>query len=172
MPVIQLTTVIRAPRPVVFDLARSIDAHLDSTLGSRERAVAGVTGGLIGLNDEITWEARHLGVKQRLTVLITAFDRPQHFQDTMTAGAFKRMVHDHEFADHPSGTLMTDRFDFQSPLGPLGRLVDHWFLQGYMRRFLIRRNAVLKEIAESDKWRRYITTSSISPPSARASPPP
>jgi hypothetical protein len=68
MPLIELSTVICAPRERVFDLARSIDAHQDSTGGTHERAVAGVTTGLIGLNAEVTWEARHLGVGQKLTV--------------------------------------------------------------------------------------------------------
>ena len=40
MPVITLTTVIGAPRERVFDLARSIDAHQDSTGNTEERAVA------------------------------------------------------------------------------------------------------------------------------------
>jgi len=101
MPVIELSTLILAPSERVFDLARSIDAHQDSTSGTEERAIAGVTKGLIGLNDEVTWEARHLGVRQRLTVRVTAFERPRHFQDAMVSGAFKRMVHDHEFAVHP-----------------------------------------------------------------------
>src|SRR5437899_11645138 len=136
MPVIELSTVIRAPRERVFDLARSIDAHQDSTGGTEERAVAGVTSGLIGMNDEVTWEAQHLGVRQRLTVRVTAFDRPRHFQDVMVSGAFKRMVHDHEFAEHPEGTLMRDRFEFESPLGILGRIANGLFLASYMRRFL------------------------------------
>jgi ligand-binding SRPBCC domain-containing protein len=149
MPVIELTAVICAPRERVFDLARSIDAHLASTEGTGERAVAGVTSGLIGLNDEVTWEARHLGVKQRLTVRITEFDRPAHFQDMMVSGAFKRMKHDHGFLEHPSGTLMTDRFEFESPFGILGAIVDQVFLAGYMRRFIVKRNAVLKRMAET-----------------------
>src|SRR5512138_1204778 len=122
MPVIELSTMIRAPRNRVFDLSRSIDAHEDTTDGTEERAVAGATTGLIGMDDEVTWEARHFGVRQRLTVRVTAFNRPTHFQDIMVSGAFKRMVHDHEFADHPAGTLMRDRFKFQSPLGILGRI--------------------------------------------------
>ncbi len=89
MPVIEQSTVIRAPIERVFDLARSIDAHQDSTGGTEERAVAGVTRGLIGMDDEVTWEARHFGVRQRLTVRVTAFDRPKHFQDIMISGAFK-----------------------------------------------------------------------------------
>ncbi len=156
MPVIHVSTVICAPRERVFDLARSIDAHQDSTGGTEERAVAGLTTGLIGMGDEVTWEARHLGVRQRLTVRVTAFDRPKHFQDIMVSGAFKRMVHDHEFADDPVGTLMRDRFEFQSPLGILGRIVDALFLTSYMRRFLVRRNEILKRLAESEEWRRYL----------------
>jgi ligand-binding SRPBCC domain-containing protein len=156
MSVIALTTVIRAPRERVFDLARSIDAHQDSTGGTEERAVAGVTRGLIGMDDEVTWEARHFGVRQRMTVRVTAFDRPKHFQDVMISGAFKSMVHDHEFTEHPTGTLMRDRFEFTSPLGILGRIADWLFLESYMRRFLVSRNEVLKQLAESAAWRRYL----------------
>lgn len=140
----------------MFDLARSIDAHQDSTEGTEERAVAGVMSGLIGMNGEVTWEARHFGVRQRLTVRVTTFDRPRHFQDVMISGAFKSMAHDHEFADHPEGTLMSDRFEFKSPLGILGAIVDRVFLASYMRRFIVRRNEVLKRLAESGEWSRYL----------------
>jgi len=159
MPVIELSTVIRAPRERVFDLARSIDAHQDSTGATQERAVAGVTKGLIGMDGEVTWEARHFGIRQRLTVRVTAFDRPKHFQDVMVSGAFKSMVHDHEFAEHGVETLMRDRFDFNSPLGILGTMADWLFLESYMRRFLVRRNEVLKKLAESAEWRSYLEDS-------------
>ena len=159
MLVIEVSTLIRAPRDRVFDLARSIDAHQDSTGGTDERAVAGVTSGLIGMDEEVTWEARHFGVRQRLTVRVTAFERPTHFQDIMISGAFKSMVHDHHFAEHPEGTQMSDRFEFTSPLGILGALADRLFLKSYMRRFIVRRNAVLKELAESGDWNRYIQQS-------------
>jgi ligand-binding SRPBCC domain-containing protein len=46
----------------------------------------------------------------------------------MISGAFKRMVHDHEFAEHATGTLMRDRFEFTSPLGILGKIADWLFL--------------------------------------------
>ena len=156
MPIIELSTRIRAPRERVFDLARSIDAHQHTTGGTEERAVAGVTSGLIGMNEDVTWEVRHFGIRQRLTVRVTAFDRPTRFQDIMISGAFKSMTHDHEFAEHPVGTLMRDRFEFQSPLGMLGQIGDQLFLTAYMRRFLVRRNAVLRRLAESAEWRRYL----------------
>ena len=46
--------------------------------------------GVIGLGDSVTWRARHFGVWQRLTSKITALERPRHFRDTMTSGAFAR----------------------------------------------------------------------------------
>ena len=46
------------PRERLFDLARSIDAHLDSQQSSGERAVGGVTSGLIGEGQQVTWRAR------------------------------------------------------------------------------------------------------------------
>ncbi len=156
MPVLEISTLIRAPRERVFDLARSVDAHQDSTGGTQERAVAGVTTGLIGLDGVVTWEARHFGIRQRLSVRITAFDRPRHFQDTLVSGAFSSMVHDHWFNEQPDGTLMRDRFEFTSPLGILGKIANGLFLTSYMRAFLVRRNAVLKQLAESEGWRRYI----------------
>jgi ligand-binding SRPBCC domain-containing protein len=156
MTVIQLETVISAPRERVFDLARSIDAHQDTAAHTGERAVAGVTSGLLGAEEEVTWEARHFGVKQRLRVKMTKFDRPNHFQDTMLEGAFRRMTHDHWFQQRDAVTMMGDRFEFCSPLGILGRIVDRVLLERYMRRFLEKRNALLKRTAETENWKNYL----------------
>jgi ligand-binding SRPBCC domain-containing protein len=156
MLVVRLWTSIGAPPDRVFDLALSIDAHQQSAKETHERAVGGVTHGLIGMGDEVTWEARHFGIKQKLTVRVTGFERPYRFQDVIVAGAFKSMRHDHEFIAQPPGTLMVDRFEFESPFGILGRTVDRFFLYGHMRRFLMRRNQVLKDLAESGDWGRYV----------------
>ena len=148
MPVIRVETWIDAGVETCFDLARSVDAHISSTAKSHERAVAGVTCGLLELGDEVTWEARHLGIRQRLTVKITRFERPRVFEDRMVSGAFKSFVHLHEFVPARGGSLMVDTFDYRSPLGPLGTLADVIFLKRYMRRFLIDRAAYLKHAAE------------------------
>jgi ligand-binding SRPBCC domain-containing protein len=111
--------------------------------------VGGVTDGLLELGDEVTWEARHLGVTQRLTARITRLDRPVVFEDVMVRGAFASLRHVHEFVPRDGGTTMIDTFTFTSPLGPLGAIVDRLFLAGYMRRFLISRAHELKRMAES-----------------------
>jgi ligand-binding SRPBCC domain-containing protein len=156
MPVITLETVIDAPRERVFDLARSIDAHQDTAAATGEKAIAGVTSGLLELNEEVTWQARHFGVVQRLKVKMTRLDRPAYFQDVMREGAFRSMRHDHTFEDLDGRTVMRDRFEFAAPLGLLGRLAEGLFLTSYMRRFLVERNAVLKRTAESGDWRKYL----------------
>jgi ligand-binding SRPBCC domain-containing protein len=82
-------TLIHAPLERCFDLSRSIDLHKVSTARTGEQAIAGVTSGLIGLGEEVSWRARHFGVWQQMTSRITAFDRPAYFQDTMVRGAFR-----------------------------------------------------------------------------------
>ncbi len=158
MPRIELTTTIRAPLERVFDLARSLDLHADSMASTGERPVGGKMGGLFGPDDAVTWQARHFGVRQRLTSRMNGYERPRHFRDTMVRGAFRRFDHDHFFAaESADTTIMRDVFDFDAPLGPLGWLANKLFLTRHMRRFLLLRNAVLKEVAESsDRWQRYL----------------
>ncbi len=156
MSLITLETIIDAPRERVFDLARSIDLHQDAATATDERAVAGVTTGLLGQDEEVTWRARHFGIVQCLRVRMTRFERPTHFQDTMVEGAFRSMQHDHTFEERDGKTVMTDRFEFVAPLGILGRIAERLFLTRYMRRFLVERNSVLKLTAESNAWRRYL----------------
>ena len=156
MPTIELATFIAAPIERVFDLARSIDLHTNSTSRTGERAIAGVTSGLIGPGQEVTWRARHFGVWQSLTVCVTVFERPTHFADAMLRGAFRSMEHHHYFERSGNGTTMRDVFSFQSPLGIFGRIADFLFLTRYMKSFLIERNRVIKATAESDGWNQYI----------------
>ena len=98
MPTIKLETKINAPLERVFDLSRCIDLHEATMTKHHEKAVSGVTKGLINLNETVTWEATHFGLRQKLTSKITEFERPNHFRDSMVKGAFARFDHDHFFA--------------------------------------------------------------------------
>ena len=155
MAEIRLETRIAAPVERCFDLARSVELHVASTAGTREAAVGGVTSGLLGLGDEVTWEARHLAARRRLTVRIDAFDRPRHFRDTMVRGPFARFEHDHFFAAG-SATTMTDVLRFASPLSPVGRLGDRFVLRAHLMRLVARRNEAIRAAAEGEAWRTYL----------------
>ncbi len=159
MPVIRLETHIKAEQKIVFDLSRSIDFQSEINRSSDERAVAGRTSGLIGLNETVTWKGKHLGVVQSLTTRVTEFDRPNFFADEMVKGAFKSFRHEHYFSTSNGGTIMKDVFKFQAPLGILGELANKLFLRSYMTRFLKGRNKVLKDYAESGKWREVLKES-------------
>ncbi|MGV3502597.1 MAG: SRPBCC family protein [Adhaeribacter sp.] len=150
MPIITLKTLIHAPVERCFDLSRSIDLHTISTKHTGERAIAGVTTGLISLGETVTWRARHFGVWQNLTTKITALNYPQYFMDEMERGAFSYFRHEHYFKPLNNGTEMTDVFEYASPLGALGRLVDSLILTNYMTRLLEERNKVIKRYAESE----------------------
>ena len=156
MPVVVVRIEIRAPVEIVFDLCRSVDVHVDSTVGTNEKAVGGVTTGLMELGDEVTWRATHFGVRQTLTSRITKFDRPHMFRDSMVAGAFRRFDHDHLFTLVGDVTVVEDRFDFDTRLGILGWLASRLFLMRHMSAFLRVRLESIKTIAESGEAGRYL----------------
>jgi ligand-binding SRPBCC domain-containing protein len=148
MATFELTTFIAAPLERCFDLSLDLDFHQRSFAHTGERIVGGRPSGRIGLHEFVTWEARHFGVAQRMSVGITAVARPHHFEDRMIHGPFSGFHHVHAFEAVPGGTRMTDRFEFRSPLGPLGALVDALFLKRYLRRLMETRNTALKTEAE------------------------
>ncbi|MBL7736458.1 MAG: SRPBCC family protein [Chitinophagaceae bacterium] len=148
MPLIQLETLINARLSDCFDASRNIDIHTQSMAHSGEKAVAGRTSGLISLNETVTWRARHLGIWWHLTSQITQMDPPYSFTDEMIRGPFKKMKHKHLFIAQRANILMIDEFEYESPLGVLGKLADLLFLKRYMRNLLTNRNACLKVHAE------------------------
>jgi len=125
---------------IVFDLARSIDLHKISTEQTNEEAIDGVTSGLIGHNEWVTWRAKHFGIYQTLTSKITAFDLPTYFI----------------FSENNGVTTMIDIFDYESPFGFIGKLADWFFLEKYMTALLDKRNNTIKEFTESDRWKEVL----------------
>jgi ligand-binding SRPBCC domain-containing protein len=153
MPTIHLTTFVAAPAERVFDLCRSIELHRKSMAHTREEVIGGTTNGLIGLNDTVTWKAKHLLKTRVLKSKIIAMNRPLSFTDEMMDGDFKSLRHEHHFKKIDNGTLLIDLFHFESPYGGLGRLANQLFLTRYMRKLLELRNHMIKEYAESEKWK-------------------
>jgi len=150
MATIILDTIINASIENVFDLSRSIDLHMESTKQTGEQAIAGRTSGLIALGETVTWRAKHFGIWQNLTSKITDYNYPTFFADEMVSGAFKSFRHEHCFSVVENGTLMRDKFIFESPLGVSGKLFNWLILTRYMTKLLLERNRVIKLAAESN----------------------
>ncbi len=156
MPKIHQTIFINAPIERVFNLSRSINLHTISTAATNERAIDGVITGLIGKGESVTWEARHLFKTRRFTAKITAMEAPHSFTDEMVKGDFKSFRHEHHFKPVENGTIMIDLLDFESPYGFAGTLFSKLYLRSYLEKFLVKRNAVIKEYAESQKWKAIL----------------
>lgn len=133
------------PQDRLFDLARSVDAHVDSQKGSGERAVAGVMSGLIGEGQEVTWRARHFGLPLTMTSRVTALDYPKQFVDEQVRGPFRSFRHVHEFEATPGGSIMTDQVEFTAPFGLLGRMAEKLVLRRYLQRLIRDRGRFLAD---------------------------
>jgi ligand-binding SRPBCC domain-containing protein len=147
----RLETHIAARPELVFDLARDLDFHQRSLAHTGEEIVDGRRGGLIELNEEVEWKARHLGWSWRLRSRITVLERPHHFTDAQVRGPFTSFEHRHLFEPVEGGTRMVDEWEHRAPLGWLGSLADRLFLARHMKRLLEVRNAALKDEAEQQE---------------------
>jgi ligand-binding SRPBCC domain-containing protein len=145
----EVTTPIAATAEVVFDLSLDIDAHLGSMAASGEQAIGGVTSGPIGLGEEVTWRARHLGIWWTMTSRVTELDRPRRFVDEQVRGPFARFHHEHRFvAGDGAHTEMTDVVTFTAPAGPIGVAAEALVLRRLLTALIEERGRYLKTEAE------------------------
>ncbi|RYY65470.1 MAG: cell division protein [Chitinophagaceae bacterium] len=158
MATIKTSLQINAPVKIVFDLCRSIDLHIVSTQGSNEKAIAGVMTGLIEQDEKVTWEAKHLFRTRQFETLISAMTPYEYFRDEMIRGDFKSFYHEHFFEPNEKGTLMTDKVKLEAPYGLLGKLVNELYLKNYIKKFLLKRNLVIKQYAESGEWKTILNS--------------
>ena len=156
METIRLTTWMDAPVERCFKLSASIDLHVASAASTREKVVGGVATGLIGHGQTVTWQGHHFGLRLRHTCRIDAWRPYSYFRDVMVRGAFARFEHEHFFATMNDGTRMRDEVRFSPRWGVLGRVVSKMLVRRHLTRLLIRRNAMIKRVAESEEWRRYL----------------
>lgn len=148
MTTIHLVTKVNAPIQVVFDCNRNIDIHQESASKTNEKAVAGVTSGLINYNETVTWRGKHFGIYLTHKSRMTAMDLYTYFVDEMEEGRFKSFKHEHFFEYNNGITTMTDHLQYQTPFGIFGKMFDVLFLKKHLTSFIIHRNQVLKALAE------------------------
>jgi ligand-binding SRPBCC domain-containing protein len=156
MPHIHLTTFITAPAKRVFDLSRSITLHKKSMAHTNETAIAGTTSGLINKDETVTWQGKHFFKVRQFTSLIKEMQIPLNFTDEMTKGDFKSFIHQHHFKQVDNGTIMIDIVDFETPYGIVGQLANGLFLKKHIENLLAGRNKLIKQYAESEKWKAIL----------------
>ncbi|MEN2400217.1 SRPBCC family protein [Flavobacterium sp. MC2016-06] len=150
MTTIHLTTKIKASKQIVFDTARDIDLHQKSVATSNEKAIAGVTSGLINQGETVTWRGKHFGFYLTHKTRITKMDLYDYFLDEMEEGKFKTFKHQHFFEEENGVIIMKDHMQYETPYGIFGELFDILFLEKHLTNFLLERNKILKETAEKN----------------------
>lgn len=148
MTTIKLTTKIKASKQVVFDLSRNIDLHQLSMKDSKEKAIEGITSGLINLNDTVTFKGKHFGVYLTHQSRITKMKLYDCFTDEMIKGSFKSFIHHHEFEEDHGITTMTDKIFYEVPYGIVGKIFDNLILKRYIQNLIEKRNNILRQQSE------------------------
>ena len=159
--VVRDSLAIAAPIERCFLLSTSIEL-VQRILGMRpSRQESKKAAGRIEAGDQLVWRGWKFGLPTMHETLITGYDRPRYFQDTMGRGRFAAFQHDHWFktvAGDGGGTVtvLEDEVRFRMPLGWAGALVGRWVMVPYVRSLVRRRFALLKQVAEGEAWRRYV----------------
>lgn len=148
MTTINLITKINAPKQIVFDASRNIDIHQQSASESNEKAIAGVTSGMINFDETVTWRGKHFGFYLTHKSRITVMNFYDYFVDEMEQGKFKSFKHEHFFEEENGITIMKDKLQYETPFGIFGKLFDFLFLKKHLTNFLLERNKILKEVSE------------------------
>ncbi len=164
------TVTIHAPIERCWALSTRVEI-VQKTLGMK--LVGGVTHGSIQAGSRVVWRGWKFGLPTAHHTLITRFETPHanvlseshptlrkaFFQDTQEKGRFAEFHHDHFFREEAEGgTILTDEVYFRLPFGLLGELIAARLMAPYIRKLTRRRFAVLKELAEGEGWRSWIST--------------
>jgi hypothetical protein len=153
MVTIRSTMMVHAPMDRCFRLAVSIDLQIAA---NGHKAIDGVTSGLIGPGDTVTWPGRHFGKTGKHQCLVEVWHPYTFFRDILITGHFKSYEHDHHFAPMNDGTRIRDEIRFTSSSGMLGRIRERFFLRRKLTAMLKQRNALIKRAAESDRWHEFL----------------
>jgi ligand-binding SRPBCC domain-containing protein len=157
---------VQAPVERCFLLATSIDL-VAQTLGMRP--ISGKMTGLVEAGDQILWAGWKFGLPQMHETLITKYERPTYFQDTMGRGRFKLFQHDHHFVEIDGHTLMQDKVRFSLPFGWPGAMVAKHVMVPHISKLIRKRFYLLKQLAEGPGWQDYLPEPAATSPEVQRS---
>lgn len=149
MTTIELDTQIQTSIEKAFTLSLDIDFHKKSAAQTNEEAIAGVTSGIIKLNETVTWRGKHFGVFLTHESIISALQHPHYFVDEMIQGRFKSFKHRHYYEEKNGVVHMKDVITYTTPYGILGKLLDVVLIKKHMTQFIKNRNQALKNELEA-----------------------
>jgi len=155
---IEFNTHIKAPIQQCFDLARSIDFHKISVGPVREETVAGCTTGLIGHNQRSLIQSKLWGLQFSTELKLVKFNPPFFLSYEIIDSHFYSIAHDYYFYDISEETVMINHFYYKVKWGLIGEILSFLFLERILSKMISKRNELLCEYAETEKWKEVLPT--------------
>lgn len=147
---------VNAPIERCFLLSTSLELVKHSLKMNLVPSESTRTSGLVQDGDRLMWRGWAFGLPHRHESVITKYERPDFFQDSMEQGRFKRFQHDHFFTEISGRTLLNDKIRFSLPMSGLTRPLGRFVVTPHVSRMLRHRLELLKRVAESEEWKQYL----------------
>ncbi len=149
---------VNAPLDRCFLLSTNL-ALVEQTI--QLKPAEGKMSGLVLGGDRLVWRGWKFGLPAMHETLITEYERPKFFQDTMGKGRFRFFQHDHHFEWIDGHTVMWDVVRFSMPMGVVGRVVGRLVVVPHVMKLMLRRMELLKRVAEGDGWKEYVGAANV-----------
>jgi len=169
MEMIRLTTWIAAPEELCFRLATDAGFHQLLSQESKQNDMLQQAGTPVQIGDRWQWSGRCAGFAYRYATRIEALRPLNFFREGLEQGYFRAFEHDHHFTYHNHGTRMRDEIRFVLQPG-LGRALMAQLIRRSLVASIARRGHILKAVAESNDWRRFLAQAEEFAPDPGAKP--
>jgi ligand-binding SRPBCC domain-containing protein len=157
MPTIHLTTFIAAPIERVFDLNRNLAIYRTLMQGRKEKFSSGAASNLVAHGETITFHVKHFGKTRLVTTRVTELQKHSSFVQEQVKGDLLHFRHEQYFKKVENGTIMIDMVNYDGPRDMIGKLMGKLYLKNYLEKFINKRNLVIQQYAESEKWRAVLS---------------
>lgn len=157
MPKIHLTSFIQAPVERVFNLSRHLAIRKLALQQGREQILSSSSDSLVQQGETITLRARHLGKTREITARIVDISQPERFTEEQVKGDLKSYRHECHFKPAENGTILIDVVEYEGPRDLLGSIASALFLKSYLESMLKKKNDLIRQYAESEKWKAVLS---------------
>ena len=107
--------------------------------------------------ETITFHAKHFGKTRLVTTRVVQLQKPSSFVQEQVKGDLLHFKHEHHFKAVDNGTILIDIIDFDGPRDIIGKVIGKLYLKSYLERFINKRNTLIQQYEESEKWRAVLS---------------
>jgi ligand-binding SRPBCC domain-containing protein len=157
MPKIHITSFMNAPVDRVFNLSRSLTLSKLAFKSGKEQLLSSSSSNLVGAGETITLRAKHLGKTREITARVTDLALPDGYTEEQIKGDLKSFRHEYHFKKVDNGTIMIDLVEYEGPRDFPGSIVGKFFLKSYFEKMVKKKNELIRQYAESEKWKAVLT---------------